>query len=160
MPEAAVVPTWLVIVVAVATPLLAFAGVLVANVVTRIGDTELEARSRREETMRTLKWAAELAVSDDDAKADLGLRELRALGDSTMLDPEQQSFIDAALASVYGVAEEQIEAAEDEGEEVEVVVEPALPDEGSPNTSGTVGPEQAPVSSDVDSEWHGEEQHG
>ena len=62
MPEAAVVPTWLVIVVAVATPLLAFAGVLVANVVTRIGDTELEARSRREETMRTLKWAAELAV--------------------------------------------------------------------------------------------------
>jgi hypothetical protein len=160
MPEAAVVPTWLVIVVAVATPLLAFAGVLVANVVTRIGDTELEARSRREETMRTLKWAAELAVSDDDAKADLGLRELRALGDSTMLDPEQQSFIDAALASVYGVAEEQIEAAEDEGEEVEVVVEPALPDEGSQRTSGTVGPEQAPVSSDVDSELHGEEQHG
>ena len=160
MPEAAVVPTWLVIVVAVATPLLAFAGVLVANVVTRIGDTELEARSRREETMRTLKWAAELAVSDDDAKADLGLRELRALGDSTMLDPEQQSFIDAALASVYGVAEEQIEAAEDEGEEVEVVVEPALPDEGSHRTSGTVGPEQAPVSSDVDSELHGEERHG
>lgn len=160
MPEAAVVPTWLVIVVAVATPLLAFAGVLVANVVTRIGDTELEARSRREETMRTLKWAAELAVSDDDAKADLGLRELRALGDSTMLDPEQQSFIDAALASVYGVAEEQIEAAEHEGEEVEVVVEPALPDEARPTASGTVGPEQAPVSSDVDSELHGEEQHG
>ena len=77
-----------------------------------------------------------------------------------MLDPEQQSFIDAALASVYGVAEEQIEAAEDEGEEVEVVVEPALPAEGSQSIAGTVGPEQAPVSSDVDSELHGEEQHG
>lgn len=160
MPETSVVPTWLVIAVAVATPLLAFAGVIVANVVTRMGDTELEVRSRREETMRTLKWAAELAVSDDPAKADLGLRELRALGDSAMLDPEQQSFIDAALASVYGAAEAQIEAAEVEGEEVVVVVEAPVPGEERLSASGPVGPGQAPVSSDVDSETHGEEQHG
>ena len=127
MEGASVVPTWLVVVLAVATPLLAFLAVLVSNLVTRRGATELESRSRREETMRTLKWAAELAVSDDAGQADLGLRELKALGDSAMLEPEQQTFIDAALSSVYGHVEEQIEAAEGAGEDVEVVVETSHP---------------------------------
>src|SRR5215207_4106795 len=127
MEGASVVPTWLVVVLAVATLLLAFLAVLVSNLVTRQGATELESRSRREETMRTLKWAAELAVSDDAGQADLGLRELKALGDSAMLEPEQQTFIDAALSSVYGHVEEQIEAAEGAGEDVEVVVETSHP---------------------------------
>jgi hypothetical protein len=104
MSEGAVLPIWLLIAVAVGTPALAFLGTLLGTRATRRGATELETRSKREETMRTLKWAAELAVAGDPAKADLGLRELRALGDSMLLDPEQQTFIDAALASVYGAA--------------------------------------------------------
>lgn len=88
--------------------------------------------------MRTLKWAAELAVAGHPAKADLGLRELRALGDSMLLDPEQQTFIDAALASVYGSAEAEIAAAEVDGEDVEVIVGAAsFTGEGTLSAPGT-----------------------
>ncbi|HYN30921.1 MAG TPA: hypothetical protein VES95_13790 [Dermatophilaceae bacterium] len=123
MGSSAIVPVWL----AAGTPLLAFVGVLVGYWVTRRAATELETRSTREETMRTLKWAAELAVSGDDAKADLGLRELYALRGSALLDPEQRTFIAAALASVYARAAATIEAAVEEGQQVEVVVPEAEP---------------------------------
>lgn len=151
MSEAAVLPIWLVIALAVGTPALTFLGIVLANLVTRRGATELETRSKREETMRTLKWAAELAVANDPAMADLGLRELTALGDSALLDPEQQTFIDAALASVYGAAEAEIEAAEIHGEDVEVIVGGAsLSGEGTLTASGTAGPTPGVVSSESD----------
>ena len=46
-----------------------FVAALLATAVSRKGAVELERRSRREESMRHLKWAAELAVSDDDRRA-------------------------------------------------------------------------------------------
>lgn len=72
MSPTAVVPTWLVVLLSVGTPLLTFVAALLANAVSRKGAVELERRSRREESMRHLKWAAELAVSDDDRRAQLG----------------------------------------------------------------------------------------
>jgi hypothetical protein len=60
--------------------------------------TELEARSRREEVLRNLRWAAELAVSEDRDKSALGIEELGALRDySEILSRTEAGFIAAAL---------------------------------------------------------------
>lgn len=104
------VPTWAAIAVSIGTPVLTFCGVLVAQLILRRGATELETRSKREETMRNLRWAAELAVSDDDAKAKLGVSQLNALAMSEMLDDAQLTFVDAALAAVVEEPVEEIEA--------------------------------------------------
>ena len=83
--------------------------------------------------MRNLRWAAELAVDRDEAKSALGVAQLIALGDSDLLDEDQQLFVDAALAAVVDDAAKEVEAA---GPEVEVVrawqplpLEPASPDD-------------------------------
>jgi hypothetical protein len=118
MADCGLLPTWL----AAGAPFLALVGVLIGSRIARKSDVELETRSRREETMRTLKWAAELAVSGDEARADLGLRELHALQGSALLDPEQRTFIAAALASVYASTATKIETAVDGREQVDVVI--------------------------------------
>jgi|HubBroStandDraft_6_1064221.scaffolds.fasta_scaffold584242_1 hypothetical protein len=69
---------------------------------------ELEARSRREEVTRNLRWAAELAVSEDAAKARLGLQELAALRDSRLLTLSEEGFIDAALHAVIEIPRQAI----------------------------------------------------
>ncbi|WP_297622874.1 hypothetical protein [Nocardioides sp.] len=111
-------PLWAVFAVSFGAPVLAFLGVLFAQLVGRKGAKELETRSKREETMRNLRWAAELAVTDDEAKSALGVAQLVALGDSDLLDVDQQLFVDAALAAVVNDAVQEVEAA---GPEVEVV---------------------------------------
>jgi hypothetical protein len=116
-------PTWAVYCVAFGAPVLAFVGAFVGHWLGRKTAAELETRSKREETMRTLRWAAELAIDGDERRATLGFRQLVALQDSEMLDSEQDLFVDAALDSavddpVSEVAE--IEAAGDVAE-VEVV---------------------------------------
>lgn len=104
-------PLWAVFAVSFGSPLLAFVGVLVSQWIGRKGAAELETRSRREETMRNLRWAAELAVSEDAARADLGVSQLIALGDSELLDDDQQLFVDAALDAVVDSAADEIDAA-------------------------------------------------
>jgi hypothetical protein len=49
--------------------------------------------------MRILRWAAELAVSQDAAGMRLGVDELEALLDSKMLGPSEEGFVYAALFS-------------------------------------------------------------
>jgi len=61
---------------------------------------ELEMRSRREEVMRNLRWASELAVSEDRAKSRLGIELLMALLDSELLSPLEEELIYAALRAV------------------------------------------------------------
>lgn len=68
--------------------------------------------------MRNLRWAAELAVSDDVRKARLGNQELKALQNSKMLSPTEVDFIYAALAAALDEPRQAIEQA---GGEVEVV---------------------------------------
>lgn len=115
-------PTWAIYLLGFGSPVLAFAGGALGPLVTRKGDTELEARSKREEVMRNLRWAAELAVSDEENTSRLGVAELRALAASPLLDAEEQGFIDAALRTVIKDAEAEVEAAETEtGEEPEIV---------------------------------------
>ena len=118
-------PTWAVWVLSVGTPVLAFLGVLVGQAVTRRGARELETRSKREEVMRILRWAAELAVSDDQAHSRLGVAELGALLASELLDEEEKDFVQAALEAVVRVPAERIEQL---GADVQVVAEPDLSD--------------------------------
>jgi hypothetical protein len=81
---------------------------------------ELEARSRREEVMRNLRWAAELAVSNETAKSRLGLQELEALWTSELLTDVEQGFIDAALKATIEIPRQAI--AQSAGE-VKVILE-------------------------------------
>lgn len=67
------VPTWAAILVSIGTPALTFAGLLIAQAITRRSVAALGIRSRREETMRKLRWSAELVVADDPATAKLGI---------------------------------------------------------------------------------------
>ena len=137
---------WLV---SVGTPVLAFLGVLLAQFITRKGANELETRSKREETLRVLRWAAELAVSDDPGKANLGVYQLNALADSDLLDEEQTLFVEAALEAVVDTISDEIEEA---GQDAEVS---ALPDVGAL----PAGPD-ADVSSETDTGLEGEGEHG
>lgn len=111
-------PTWGVYAISVGTPVLTFIGVLLAQLITRRGDVELETRSKREETMRTMRWAAELSASDDDRTASLGVAELTALLESDLLDESDKVFVEAALDAVYEPVETEIEQL---GGDVEVV---------------------------------------
>jgi hypothetical protein len=86
--------------VGLGAPIAAFVGGVVGQLVIRKGARELEKRSRREETMRNLRWAAELAVESDIRKARLGFAQLNALAGSDMLEDAEQLFVDAALESV------------------------------------------------------------
>jgi hypothetical protein len=111
-------PTWAVWVLSFGSPILTAAVALVGQRISRRGTQELESRSKREEVMRSLRWAAELAVSDDVRQARLGNRELRALQNSRLLSPAEEDFIYAALDAALDVPVHAIEQAEGD---VEVV---------------------------------------
>jgi hypothetical protein len=134
-------PTWAVWVLSFGSPALAFVGVVVAQAVTRRGEKELEFRSKREEVMRILRWAAELAVSDDHAHSRLGVGELGALLQSELLDEEEKDFVQAALTAVVRVPVEQIEQIEQLGEDVKVITESDLPTEPMAAVPSHVGAE-------------------
>ncbi len=121
MADATIIPTWLAIVLPVGTPLLTFGGVWVANWLSRKTARETERRSLREETMRNLRWAAELALDDKPKRALLGFMELQALEVADMLDEEQKVFVTAALDAVVAEPQAEIDEAEQAG--VDVVVE-------------------------------------
>jgi hypothetical protein len=88
--------------------------------------------------MRILRWASELAVSEDRGKARLGIQELRALRDYKMLASSEEEFIDAALRAAIEVP---LEAIARSGGEVEVIVTP------DPDVVG-----ESPVSSEEEGE--------
>jgi hypothetical protein len=132
-------PTWAVYAVSIGAPALAFLGVLAAQYVPRKGARELESRSKREEVMRNLRWASELAVSDDEGKARLGVAQLAALAQSDLLNEQHQLFIDAALIAVIREPVEVVEQAGGTG--VIAVLDVSLP--GQVSTSPSVA--DAPV---------------
>lgn len=81
-------------------PAAAFLGALIGHVISRKGATELDMWRRREETMRMLRWAAELAVSDTPLTAQLGVAALRALNNSELLQREDRLFVDLIADAV------------------------------------------------------------
>lgn len=111
-------PTWAVWILSFGSPALTAAVALVGQRISRRGTQELESRSKREEVMRNLRWAAELAVSGDVRKARLGNRELKALLASKLLSPTEVDFIYAALDAALDVPVHEIEQA---AGEVEIV---------------------------------------
>ncbi len=119
------IPGWLSIVLAAATPVLAFAGVLLGHWWTRRSERELDAWRHREETMRLLRWAVERAGADP-AESRAGLATLGALQSSELLQPED---LDLVVAVTDALLEEPTEAydalVEDvDPDEIEVDVEP------------------------------------
>jgi ribosome assembly protein YihI (activator of Der GTPase) len=88
------IPGWLL---ALAVPISALLGVVITVVVTRRNATEAQRTAEHEERMRSLRWAAELAVSDVEAEARLGVLELERLGTNPAIDEHEQELIDAAL---------------------------------------------------------------
>jgi hypothetical protein len=113
--------------VAFATPVLAFVGGVFGQLVSRRGAVELERRSRREEVMRVLRWAAELAVSPDEAKVQLGVAQLRSLLGSKIIGEDEKDFVASALGDRIGPLRDQIRQMEQRGEEVRVIEDPGLP---------------------------------
>ena len=114
-------PTWAVYAVSFGTPAVTFAGVMLAQMLSRKGARELEVRSRREETMRNLRWAAELAVKEDDRMADLGVAQLAALLESDLLDESEKVFVEAALDAVYEAPEDELDELDELGDEAEAI---------------------------------------
>jgi hypothetical protein len=82
-----------IVAAAVATPILAFLGALAGHWVRRRSDTELDRWRKREETMRLLRWATELAVARDADRARAGLAVLSALLDSPILDDNDVELV-------------------------------------------------------------------
>lgn len=109
-------PTWAFWTLAFGSPGLT----ILAQYFGRRGMLELEARSRREEVMRNLRWAAELGVSNDAAKSLLGIKQLEVLRESKLLTNVEQEFIDAALKVAVQDPHEAIAQA---AGEVNVIVE-------------------------------------
>ncbi len=114
-------PRWAVYVVAFGTPLSALLGVLISQWLTRRTARETDTRSKREELMRNLRWAAELAASEEERKSELGVAQLTAHGESDLLEAGNQVFVDAALGSVIREPAEEIDEIEAAGEAAEVV---------------------------------------
>ena len=79
---------------------LAFVGALAGHVLGRRSARELDRWRRREETMRLLRWAVELAVGADKPRSRAGLSALAALLDSSLLDPDDIGFLFAIAAEV------------------------------------------------------------
>lgn len=120
-------PLWAIFSVAFGSPLLAFIGVLFSQVVNRRGAHELESRSKREETMRNLRWSSELAVNQDDRMANLGVAQIAALLTSDLLDDAEKIFVEAALDAVYQDPKAELDAL---GPDAEVLQLPTANDAG------------------------------
>ncbi|MGQ0624500.1 MAG: hypothetical protein ACT4PP_07600 [Sporichthyaceae bacterium] len=91
---------WGTAAIALGTSILAFAGALFGVLVSRRGARDLDVRWRREESMRLLRWACELAVDPQARRRDVGVATLGALETSTLLQREDQALVSAALAVV------------------------------------------------------------
>jgi hypothetical protein len=100
-------PIWLSILLSVVT----LAGVLITAYLirrtgreTRTSAEELDRRGKREETMRTLRWSAERAISKDDGESRMGIAALSSIGRSPWLETEDQDLIDSVIASLTASA--------------------------------------------------------
>jgi hypothetical protein len=71
-----------------------------------MGGTEV--RSKREETMRTMRWAAELSAQADGRLANLGVAELAALLESEAMVRRSAATGRAVSASVQKIANAQL----------------------------------------------------
>ncbi|MGQ0846293.1 MAG: hypothetical protein ACT4QF_19390 [Sporichthyaceae bacterium] len=97
-------PLWIGVAAALGIPLLAFAGSVAGQLLSRRDARDLDVRWQREETMRLLRWAAELAVDPAQDRKVVGLAALTSLGGSQLLQPVDQALVRGVLDSVVGRA--------------------------------------------------------
>jgi len=102
-------PPWAVIAVTLGAALLTLLGVLVGQLITRRGLKELEGRSRREEVIRILRWAAELGVAETEGSRALGIAMLDGLQVSKLVDKEGSELVYAAWQAVVSKPVQEIE---------------------------------------------------
>jgi hypothetical protein len=77
----------------------------------RLESMELDKWRHREETMRMLRWASEKAIDPADNVRLLGIAALGALGESELLQREDQALIDRVIdAILQGAVAEYHEA--------------------------------------------------
>jgi hypothetical protein len=72
---------------------LAFIGALAGHLLSRRSARELDRWRHREEAMRLMRWAVELAVAPEKPRFLAGLSALAALLDSPLLDDEDTGFL-------------------------------------------------------------------
>ena len=77
----------------VCTPMFAFGGGLAGHLISRRTALELDRWRKREETMRMLRWAVELATEASPERRDAGLVSLRALLRSPLLDVQDRALV-------------------------------------------------------------------
>lgn len=94
------VPLWVAIVLAVGAPALAFGGALTGQIFSRRAANEQDVRWHREESMRILRWAAELAAEPQGSRSAVGVASLEALERSELLQAADQVLISAVLIAV------------------------------------------------------------
>ena len=113
-------PLWALYLVSFGTPIAAFVGVIVGQLLLRRGANELDVWRRREETMRMLRWASEQAASAESAKSQMGVAALAALSTSELLQEPDQNLVDAVIDSLIEVPVEEIEEAAGEVDVIEI----------------------------------------
>lgn len=101
------IPIWVALVIAVGSPLLAFLGVVLAQWLTRKTAHESDIRWQREETMRMLRWATDVASEEAPHRSSVGIAALDALDDSPLLQQEDQLLISAVLEAIIAPLAEQ-----------------------------------------------------
>lgn len=117
-------PDWLTVVIACATPGLAYLGVLTANRNTRAGAAETESRERRKQNIEVLFKAVEWSTSSHPRLAAAGVAVLERLEASGMLEAADQPMLDGAYEAV--VADAYVALGETPG--ATVVQAPSLED--------------------------------
>lgn len=81
-------------------PLLALLGVLVGQRVARSAAVELDRWRKREETMRLLRWATDLADDDKPVRRRVGVEVVQALLGAPILDAEDRPVVAAVFLAV------------------------------------------------------------
>jgi hypothetical protein len=83
-----------------ASPLLAFLGVLLGHRLTRTSARELDRWRKREETMRRLRWGTDIALGQEPTRSEVGIQVLGALADAPLLDDEDSELVGAITRAV------------------------------------------------------------
>jgi hypothetical protein len=97
------------VVAAAGAPVLAFAGSWLGARGSRRASLELDRWRRREETMRLLRWAAELALERDERRAGVGIAAMDALQGSELLQDEDLDLVETIAQSLVDETEAQFD---------------------------------------------------
>jgi hypothetical protein len=91
------VPAWFALTVALGGPALTVLGALFGHWLGRRATKEADDRAKREELMRTVRWAAEQVAGGNDVARSIAIKTVGAVEASGLLQDGDQAFIDAIL---------------------------------------------------------------